>query len=241
MDEAFEGLFNRLFREHTAPDVLVGNVFRGTLIGFRIAMILCVLRHAEQGADLLSLQSIEASWEDVEAARLLAIVYAEHSLLQALELAPNLGVLPDLSGIGGTPRMTGEQRAFFDALPACFTRAEARTIWKSQGKADSTGGYWLKRFVDEKLLRKPSTGHYEKNVIMESLESLKRVRKGAKNEVSSLERVLERTPEPLERDPSNSNVGQSLLQSNTNLFSTNRGTFPRIPKIPADLIVFDDE
>jgi len=244
MDATFKGLFNRLFVEHTAPDALAANVYRGTLIGFRIAMILSTLRHYEQGADLSRAKGLEASPEDIKAARLVALVYVEHSLRQALELAPELGLLPDLSDVGDAHRMTGDQRAFFDALPASFTRAEAKTIWKKQGKPDSTGGYWLKRFVKEGLLRQPRTGQYAKASALESLECLESVGNQPENDGFSLETVLESSLESMEAVSKGSNSFQPTFQSETGLDDTKNGPFPKIPNIPTGydaLIDFDDD
>jgi hypothetical protein len=105
---------------------------------------------------------VEATPPDIEAARLLGLVYVEHALRQATLTGSRYGVLPDMEGVGGPHRMQGDQRAFLDALPTSFTSAEAEEAGEDVGVSRATTYRWLKALCDAGLLRWASRGQYEK-------------------------------------------------------------------------------
>ena len=171
VDDAFRGLFAYLFEgTHSPPEALSASVFRGALITFRIAMVLALLRHFEQGAGLSRAASVAASEADIEAAVMLGLLYAEHSitLAYALSNGDDQAPAPDLAPVAGTHRMSAEQRQFFEALPAAFETAEAHALAEEVGVARRRLFRWLERWLETGLLKKQRHGHYAKRVTIDT-------------------------------------------------------------------------
>lgn len=175
IDAAFEDLFNRVLKDAGAPDELAASVFRAAVIAFRIAAVLCVLRRYEEGCDLSRVKSLDVGEDDVEAATALALVYVEQSMRQALRMLETVmemrkqgdakaRALDALSLTGGAGRMTGQQRAFLDALPDTFERREAVDVGTAQGVNERTVDKWLKKFSEGEtaVFSRPGHGVYEK-------------------------------------------------------------------------------
>ena len=160
VDHAFEDLFNRLFNEdREVSPILAPIVKRGALITFRIAMVLSVIRHFEQGVDLSTVPGIEVGDADLKAAIALGLVFAEHGVRLPMMTQPTY-----LEAVGGHNRMTGPQRLFFDTLPDAFETKEALSIAHDQGVVKSTCYRWLNKLIEAGLLKKPRQGFYTKHV-----------------------------------------------------------------------------
>ena len=160
VDHAFEDLFNRLFNEDKkVSPILAPVVKRGALITFRIAMVLSVIRHFEQGVDLSTVPRIEAGEADIKAAIALGLVFAEHGVRLPMATQPTY-----LEDVGGHNRMTGPQRLFFDALPTDFETSEAKTIAAEFNISRSTCFRRLEKLIDAGLLVKEKHGWYRKTM-----------------------------------------------------------------------------
>ena len=158
-------LFNRLYGgEIKAHRAFSANVKRAVVLAARITSILTIYGLAEKGADLSSnCKSAEASESSMKVAGMLALIYTENSIRQALSLKPGLGTLPEMDTTG---RMTADQRTFLSALPHAFTTADAES--KGWGKSAvvnanrATVFRWLSAWIDEGVLLKRGRGRYEK-------------------------------------------------------------------------------
>lgn len=175
IDAAFRDLFNRVLKDADAPDELAASIYRAVVIAFRIAAVLCVLRRFEEGKDLRSARSLDVGEDDVEAALSLSLVFVEQSMRQALRMLEPLmklrkpegamqKALSALSQTGGAARMTGQQRTFFDALPAAFETARAVEIGTGPGVGvhERTVKKWLRKLCEAGMIEQPEHGVYRK-------------------------------------------------------------------------------
>jgi hypothetical protein len=162
IDNAFDNLNTALFAQPGVSPYLSATVRRGALIAFRIAGVLALWRAYDRGDDLANAQHIQASDEDVEAAILLATTYAEHALMQAADLG---GARAAEAGADSAHRMSGQQRAFLDALPEVFGRTEMLVAAEAVGAHQSTAYRWVRVWVEEAgLLQKDAQGVYRKTM-----------------------------------------------------------------------------
>ena len=158
-DAEYEALHDHL--AVLSKDQLLPTVRRGVLTAFRISSVIAVWRCFDSGDDLTLKSSIQATDDDMEAGLLLGLLLTEHSILEALRIRPSLGDL-DKAQLKGSGCMTGDQRAFYDALPNAFSTSEAKTIAEDQEVPNSTFYHWLNRFVEMGILEKPQHGEYAK-------------------------------------------------------------------------------
>jgi hypothetical protein len=126
-------------------------VIRLSIIQFRIAMILSVLRHLEWGLD-----ATEVICEDVDfqIAATLSEVYLQHAILMFRSLPKHADM-----------RLSDNMRRFFDALPSGieFSRKGAIEIAEKFNIAERTVGKYLRALVENEFLLQPlKYGNYKK-------------------------------------------------------------------------------
>lgn len=190
IDGEFKALFNKTLKDAGAPAELAATVYRGAVICFRIAAILCVLRRFEEGKDLTEAASLEVGDDDVAAAISLSLVYVEQSMRQALDMlgSSDERVIEALSYTGGADRMTGQQLSFLQMLPNEFERKDAIDIGKGLGIAERTADRWLQAWDEEPTgpLNKLRQGYYRKKAVWDRGKS----GKGGNMQVPESETVI---------------------------------------------------
>lgn len=118
-----------------------------SLIVYRIAMILIVLRYYENGEISLT---YTCSDEDFEIALELIKVYQEHSIFMFKELPKNGSVTDEV------------MQRFYEALPAKFQRKNAIKIAATLSIKERTADLYLSKLKTFKYLDKIKNGMYKK-------------------------------------------------------------------------------
>lgn len=120
------------------------------LVQFRLAMILAILRHYEEGNQSTN---IICSNRDFKSAQLLSDIYLEHGLTMFSKLPREHKMT-----------LNDFKKRFYDLLPKdqVFSRAEAVEIGISTGLKERAVGNYLQRFLNINLLFQPEYGKYKK-------------------------------------------------------------------------------
>ncbi len=137
MDAEVGSLFDRLFVDADANPALAATVKRTSVVCYRIAVTLAVWRAYGAGVDLRAASSLTVGPEDAEAARLLALVFAETAIRQAAEFGQRYQADPG-DGMGGAHRTTTADRDVLDALADVFSPAELVEAGEKVGMSRAT-------------------------------------------------------------------------------------------------------
>ena len=159
-DEAFARVHDRVAATPGGVELLAV-VRRAQLIAFRIAGVVAVWRAFENGTDLTRAQCVQATADDMKVGVTLGLLYGEHSIREALRLAPEL-TLPDFEQAPPQERLTGQQRAFLEALPEAFGTADAVATGEQSGISRTTVFEWLGQLCESHRLQKVRHGQYQK-------------------------------------------------------------------------------
>jgi len=122
------------------------------IVQFRLAMILSILRHYENGH--IVDENIICEDRDFRTAQLLSNTYLEHGLTMFFKLPGQ-----------NKPVLNIFTKKFYDNIPnnIVFTRAEAVTIGVKIGMQERSIDNYLKRLVATNFLSQPEYGKYKKS------------------------------------------------------------------------------
>lgn len=160
--EIFYGILRELTEECVSIDEnLLGTAHRMGLIGFRIMMILTILRELdehkvdEQPFDGKAIQLV-CSMEDFGRTIMLMNVLTQHAIY----------MFHKLSSFDGTLESKKDKRRYiiFDQMPSSFTKHDYNVIVEKQGFNIRTSETWLNQLIAEGKLQRTSQGVYKKKL-----------------------------------------------------------------------------
>lgn len=154
-DQQFEDLSERFSKKLDSIKLFTGNsagsvVYRLGVIGFRIAMLLTVLREME---NLEGSKNLQCAEQDFEAAMNIVDVLFEHSMVM-------YALLPKQGSLDFHPKL----RQFYLLLPndRRFSRKKANEIGQVIGISERSVGNYIERLSEMGKLENPDFGNYQK-------------------------------------------------------------------------------
>lgn len=138
----------------TVPPSFVACLHRAGVMAVRYAMTAATLRQFAQGADLVTMEKLKLSEDDVELGLILALHHLDHGYRQLIRL-------PTVDD-GGDSESDTQRNAFFDLLPDEFVTNEAKNVGKKIGVSPRTVHNYLEKLISENRLERVKTGHYKK-------------------------------------------------------------------------------